>query len=138
MIKDGRVSKSHFKIYTIIFDKSKEDIAPMLYCEDLESSNGTYVNGVLIGNENTVKLSGKMPYLLNDGDIIDIKPYWKFKVCQKSPAANSNVITRRNDQHVRFQIQMDKNEHADFRSASLMNIRSLIVFLVAGIMELCI
>ena len=85
-IHDGRVSKKHFRIYSIIYeaknsyDSQLETFPPLLYCEDLESSNGTYVNGDLIG------IIGKerVPYLLCDGDVIEIRPNWKFTFQQSN------------------------------------------------------
>ena len=63
-------------------DTSNEEIFPMVYCEDQISMNGTYVNGVLIGNEKQAEKNGKTPYLLTDGDVIQIRPFWKFKFHQ--------------------------------------------------------
>lgn len=39
------------------------------------SLNGTYVNGQLIGMAPMISPG----YLLSDGDVIEIKPHWKFK-----------------------------------------------------------
>jgi FHA domain len=47
---------------------------PLIYCEDRQSSNGTYVNDTLIGTYT----SPRSPYLLNDGDVISIRPRWTF------------------------------------------------------------
>ena len=83
-IIDGRVSKCHFRIYSIIYEQSSESrseaLPPLVYCEDLESSNGTYVNDDLIG------IIGKerMAHLLCDGDVIEIRPNWKFTFHQSN------------------------------------------------------
>src|SRR5438045_9147317 len=50
------------------------EFPPLVYCEDQCSTNGTYVNGVLIGNISC----HRSPYLLSDGDVITIRPYWAF------------------------------------------------------------
>src|SRR4051812_35366321 len=78
---DDRVSKRHFRLYCIVYEYRKHsDFPPLIYCEDLESFNGTYVNGALIG-----KISQERKgYLLCDGDEIEIRPFWKFKFHQES------------------------------------------------------
>lgn len=69
------VSKQHFRIYSILFDDmEKSHQPPLIYCEDLESRNGTYVNNSLIGMLN--KPMGA--YLLSDGDTIRIPPFWSL------------------------------------------------------------
>jgi pSer/pThr/pTyr-binding forkhead associated (FHA) protein len=74
------VSKQHFRIYSIIYDEEDHpDDPPLVYCEDLESSNGTYVNGVLIG----ISAHRRPGYLLSHGDVIEIRPYWKFRFHQQ-------------------------------------------------------
>ena len=86
VIHDGRVSKSHFRIYSIIYEQKKNDgtqtepLPPLVYCEDLESSNGTYVNGHLIG----IMGKEKVAHLLCDGDVIEIRPNWKFTFRQSN------------------------------------------------------
>lgn len=45
------------------------------------SANGTYVNDTLIG----MHKCPKNPHLLSDGDIITIRPYWKFRFNQSLP-----------------------------------------------------
>ena len=52
------------------------------YVRDRKSSNGTYVNGRLVGRGQRMS-SG---YLLGDGDIIEIRPYWKFYFNQTTPS----------------------------------------------------
>jgi hypothetical protein len=53
---------------------------PLIYCEDLESYNGTYINDILIG-----KLSHERKgHLLCDGDMIEIRPFWKFRFHQEN------------------------------------------------------
>jgi hypothetical protein len=79
-IHDPRISKRHFRIYSIIYEQKNncetqsEMLPPLVYCEDMESSNGTYVNGDLIG----IMGKEKVAYLLCDGDVIEIRPNWKF------------------------------------------------------------
>jgi pSer/pThr/pTyr-binding forkhead associated (FHA) protein len=78
LVPDSRVSKQHFRIYSIIYEEGRIDLPPLVYCEDLESSNGTYVNDVLIG----IICRERRGFLLNDGDIIEIRPSWKFQFHQ--------------------------------------------------------
>lgn len=85
-IVDDRISKRHFRIYSIIYDANSLDFPPLIYCEDLESSNGTYVNGVLIGKITQERVG----YLLCDGDVVEIRPLWKFRFHQM----NYQVDTR--------------------------------------------
>ena len=86
MIHDVRVSKKHFRVYSIIYEQKKNDdtetpeLPPLVYCEDLESSNGTYVNGHLIG----IIGKEKVAHLLCDGDVIEIRPSWKFTFHQSN------------------------------------------------------
>ncbi|TGO31008.1 hypothetical protein BPAE_0002g01010 [Botrytis paeoniae] len=73
------VSKQHFRIYAIIYDTAKLDkYPPSIYYEDLESRNGTYVNNVLIG----IVGNERIGHLLVDGDLIEIRPDWKFRFHQ--------------------------------------------------------
>ncbi|KAL3427092.1 Calcium/calmodulin-dependent protein kinase [Phlyctema vagabunda] len=87
------VSKQHFRIYTVIYDTDSDDTAkpPLVFCEDLESTNGTYVNNELIGiyRKRTINTG----YLLTDGDVIEIKPFWKFTFSQ--PETRGDQFPRR-------------------------------------------
>lgn len=71
---DNYVSRNHCEIYIVVYDYKAHHV----YVRDQKSFNGTYVNGRLIGNAEQIS-SG---YLLNDGDIIEIRPYWKFTLRQ--------------------------------------------------------
>jgi len=82
-ISDQRVSKQHFRIYSIIYNYSSDEPAPfppLIYCEDLESTNGTYVNGALIGRITHERVG----HLLCDGDAIEILPSWRFRFHQSN------------------------------------------------------
>jgi hypothetical protein len=82
VIADTRVSKHQLRIYSIIYEKNDPlKVPPLVYCEDLESINGTYVNGALIGRITHEKIG----HLLCDGDLIEIKPLWKFRFHQTIP-----------------------------------------------------
>ncbi|KAG9245311.1 kinase-like domain-containing protein [Calycina marina] len=89
-ISDPRVSKQHFRIYSIIYEANSTDFPVLIYCEDLESSNGTYINGRLIGKISQERIG----VLLSDGDVIEIRPFWKFKFHQSkhqiNPTAKGN------------------------------------------------
>lgn len=45
-----------------------------VYVRDRKSFNGTYVNGELIGSDPELSPG----YLLQDGDMVEIRPHWKF------------------------------------------------------------
>jgi pSer/pThr/pTyr-binding forkhead associated (FHA) protein len=78
-LRDDTVSKQHFRIYSIIYEKDKlHDFPPLIYCEDLESTNGTYVNDLCIG----MICRERIGHLLSDGDIIEIKPKTRFRFHQ--------------------------------------------------------
>lgn len=75
IIADFCVSKKHFRIYSIIYEQSELDrIQPLIYCEDLESTNGTFVNDECVGKAGTERRG----HLLIHGDVIEIKPHWKY------------------------------------------------------------
>lgn len=79
VIPDERASKLHFRIYSIVYDEREHaSDPPLIYCEDLQSTNGTFINNVMIGNINTEKVG----FLLSDGDVIKIQPYWIFHFSQ--------------------------------------------------------
>ncbi|KAI9646988.1 hypothetical protein NHQ30_004989 [Ciborinia camelliae] len=58
--------------------KKLDEYPPSIYCEDLESRNGTYVNDTLIG----ILGNERIGHLLVDGDLIEIRPDWKFRFHQ--------------------------------------------------------
>ncbi|KAH7393443.1 kinase-like protein [Cadophora sp. MPI-SDFR-AT-0126] len=80
------VSKRHFRIYSIIFDKNERSIQPLIYCEDLESTNGTYVNDLCIGMIGQERIA----HLLCHGDVIEVRPHWQFQLYQPSQYPTSD------------------------------------------------
>lgn len=74
----------------------------MVYCEDLESLNGTYVNDNLIGRLNY----RRPPCLLSDGDVIAIKPDWKFRFHQPGTSPCPQEGGRNKDLEVDFSAAM--------------------------------
>ncbi|KAG4034084.1 hypothetical protein MFRU_003g00600 [Monilinia fructicola] len=87
-IESTIVSKKQFRIYTIIYDAERlDEYPPSVYCEDLESRNGTYVNNVLIGMLGNERIGR----LLVDGDLIEIRPDWKFRFHQPRPKMISHM-----------------------------------------------
>ncbi|KAH7159936.1 kinase-like domain-containing protein [Dactylonectria estremocensis] len=74
---DYSVSRNHCEIYVITY----EPTVNYVYVRDRKSSNGTYVNGELIGIGPDISPG----YLLQDGDVIEIRPYWTFVVIQERP-----------------------------------------------------
>ncbi|KAF4628498.1 hypothetical protein G7Y89_g9659 [Cudoniella acicularis] len=100
-IDDPRVSKQHFRIYSIIYEQGQaQEIPPLVYCEDLESSNGTYINGVLIGIIGRERIG----HLLSDGDVIEIRPFWRFLFHQPSYDTVSRSTTELNDLQERYTV----------------------------------
>ncbi|KAH7041047.1 kinase-like domain-containing protein [Microdochium trichocladiopsis] len=80
IIDNPYVSRNHFQIYSVIYDEDTQygyGELPMVYVQDCQSLEGTFVNERRIGS----KAQGHTPgYLLNHGDKIEIRPYWKFHV----------------------------------------------------------
>ncbi|KAH7001996.1 kinase-like domain-containing protein [Ilyonectria destructans] len=74
---DYSVSRNHCEVYVITY----EPTINYIYVRDRKSSNGTYVNGDLIGIGPRISPG----YLLQDGDSIEIRPYWTFVVVQERP-----------------------------------------------------
>lgn len=68
--KKSSVSRNHCEVYVIVYEPSVNHI----YVRDRKSANGTFVNNSLIGIGPHIS-SG---HLLQDGDTIEIRPYWKF------------------------------------------------------------
>ncbi|CZR59166.1 related to myosin light chain kinase 2 [Phialocephala subalpina] len=94
-IPDSRVSKRHFRIYSVIYDKEKcDEFQPLIYCEDLESTNGTYVNDRCIGMIGFERIG----HLLTHGDIIEIKPDWRFRFQHHSDTSMPQCMTQLQDQ----------------------------------------
>ncbi|KAI5459883.1 kinase-like domain-containing protein [Mariannaea sp. PMI_226] len=69
------VSRNHCEVYVVVY----EPTVNYIYVRDRKSSNGTFVNGVLIGQGPEIS-SG---YLLQDGDVIEIRPHWGFILSQE-------------------------------------------------------
>lgn len=95
------MSKRHFRIYSVIYDKEKcDEFHPLIYCEDLESTNGTYVNEKCIGMIGFERKG----HLLTHGDIIGIKPDWRFRFQQHSDAPMPQRLTQLQDLEVSVQL----------------------------------
>ena len=79
VLGDDTVSKQHFRIYSIIYERDNlHEFPPLIYCEDLESTNGTWVNDICIG----IICRERVGHLLSDGDVIEIKPNIRFQFHQ--------------------------------------------------------
>ncbi|KAK5989179.1 Meiosis-specific serine/threonine-protein kinase mek1-like protein [Cladobotryum mycophilum] len=72
--EENMVSRNHCEIYVVVYEHSVNHI----YVRDRKSFNGTYVNGNLVG----IGPEMSSGYLLEDGDTIEIRPYWRFIVRQ--------------------------------------------------------
>ncbi|KAF7544281.1 hypothetical protein G7Z17_g10078 [Cylindrodendrum hubeiense] len=82
---DYSVSRNHCEVYVITY----EPTINYVYVRDRKSSNGTYVNGELIGIGPEISPG----YLLQDGDIIEIRPYWTFAVIQERQPPRHDLDT---------------------------------------------
>ncbi|KAI5854636.1 kinase-like domain-containing protein, partial [Tricharina praecox] len=71
VIPERTCSYRHLYFYVSSFDDSREHPGPLVYCEDLNSTNGTYVNGRVIKRGQSV--------LLFHGDKIEIKEAATFE-----------------------------------------------------------
>ncbi|KAJ3496533.1 hypothetical protein NLG97_g2584 [Lecanicillium saksenae] len=83
--QDGEyyVSRKHCEIYVVVYEPGISHV----YVRDRKSCNGTYVNGLSIGNSHKMS-SG---YLLTDGDVIEIRPYWRFLFKQETLAPEESL-----------------------------------------------
>ncbi|KAI0434092.1 kinase-like domain-containing protein [Xylaria sp. FL1042] len=68
------VSRRHLTIYSIEYE---ENAKPLVYVRDYNSLCGTYVDSTCPRSTRVSPTSG---YLLSQGGIIRIKPYWEFHV----------------------------------------------------------
>ncbi|KAK7428924.1 hypothetical protein QQZ08_004538 [Neonectria magnoliae] len=71
---DYAVSRNHCEVYVVMYEPTINHI----YVRDRKSSNGTYVNGQLIGMGPRISPG----YLLQHGDVIEIRPYWTLTLVQ--------------------------------------------------------
>ncbi|KAG6005010.1 hypothetical protein E4U43_000637 [Claviceps pusilla] len=74
--RESLVSRNHCEIYTVVYEPGIN----FIYVRDRKSFNGTYVNSMLVGKGPDL-CSG---FLLEDGDTIQILPYWKFILHQEN------------------------------------------------------
>lgn len=86
-MNDDTISRRHLRIYAINFDDAKDEIAPLVYAQDL-SRNGTRLirpEDVLDpGLNSSTKLLGMtdQPVLLNNNDELHVSPtvFFRFQV----------------------------------------------------------
>ncbi|KAJ6784231.1 hypothetical protein PWT90_01809 [Aphanocladium album] len=72
--EENYVSRKHCEVYVVLYEVGISHV----YVRDRKSCNGTYVNGLSIGDSHKMS-SG---HLLTDGDVIEIRPYWRFQFKQ--------------------------------------------------------
>ncbi|OAR01632.1 hypothetical protein LLEC1_03287 [Akanthomyces lecanii] len=80
---ENYVSRKHCEVYVVLYELGISHV----YVRDRKSCNGTYVNGLCIGDSHKMA-SG---YLLADGDVIEIRPYWQFLFRQESLAPEESL-----------------------------------------------
>ncbi|KAF7550928.1 hypothetical protein G7046_g7860 [Stylonectria norvegica] len=77
---DYMVSRNHCEIYVVVYEPTVNHV----YVRDRKSFNGTYVNGHNIGEPDEEPNIIPSGYLLQHGDVIEIRPYWKFEFFQEA------------------------------------------------------
>ncbi|KAM3564178.1 hypothetical protein MY1884_000920 [Beauveria asiatica] len=80
---ENYVSRKHCEVYVVLYELGISHV----YVRDRKSCNGTFVNGLCIGDSHRIS-SG---YLLTDGDIIEIRPYWQFLFKQETLAPEESL-----------------------------------------------
>ncbi|KAM3463035.1 hypothetical protein NHJ6243_003650 [Beauveria neobassiana] len=73
---ENYVSRKHCEVYVVLYELGISHV----YVRDRKSCNGTFVNGLCIGDSHRMSPG----YLLTDGDIIEIRPYWQFMFKQET------------------------------------------------------
>ncbi|KGQ07621.1 Meiosis-specific serine/threonine-protein kinase me k1 [Beauveria bassiana D1-5] len=73
---ENYVSRKHCEVYVVLYELGISHV----YVRDRKSCNGTFVNGLCIGDSHRMSPG----YLLTDGDIIEIRPYWQFLFKQET------------------------------------------------------
>ncbi|KAI8634620.1 kinase-like protein [Xylariaceae sp. FL1651] len=71
------VSRDHFMIYSIVYEGDGDAVQPLVYVRDCGSLWGTYVDD---HSTRPRKLPSPLGYLLSQGEVIRLKPYWEFHV----------------------------------------------------------
>lgn len=113
----------------MIYDEDHlAEYPPLIYCEDRQSSNGTYVNDTLIGTYN----SPRSPYLLNDGDVVSIRPYWTFHFQQKTEANGSRLDDLQTQETEVFSLCVFLLQYLNSVSSSKIDILSVIDYWAAA------
>ncbi|CAM1502973.1 Fc.00g077490.m01.CDS01 [Cosmosporella sp. VM-42] len=72
---DYMVSRNHCEFYVVVYEPTINHV----YVRDRKSYNGTHVNGVLVGRGPRLSPG----YLLQHGDVVEIRPHWKFTFVQE-------------------------------------------------------
>ncbi|KAM0743789.1 hypothetical protein ACQRIT_002048 [Beauveria bassiana] len=80
---ENYVSRKHCEVYVVLYELGISHV----YVRDRKSCNGTFVNGLCIGDSHRMSPG----YLLTDGDIIEIRPYWQFLFKQETLAPEESL-----------------------------------------------
>ncbi|KAM3518932.1 hypothetical protein NHJ13051_007853 [Beauveria bassiana] len=80
---ENYVSRKHCEVYVVLYELGISHV----YVRDRKSYNGTFVNGLCIGDSHRMSPG----YLLTDGDIIEIRPYWQFLFKQETLAPEESL-----------------------------------------------
>lgn len=91
------VSRNHCEVYVVVY----EPFVNYVYIRDRKSFNGTFVNNELIGKGPNISTG----HLLEDGDVIELRPYWKFLFRQtRSPPSHPLTSLQVEEAKVRLSI----------------------------------
>ena len=82
---DKWVSRNHCEIYVVEYESGIHH----MYARDRGASNETLVNDILI-DATPGMASG---YLLQDGDVVQILPYWQFTLKQPDSPPTQNLTS---------------------------------------------
>ncbi|RDA89800.1 hypothetical protein CP533_3329 [Ophiocordyceps camponoti-saundersi (nom. inval.)] len=89
------VSRRHCEVYVVVYDEFNSSV----YIRDRNTRNGTFVNSVRIGTGSGISPS----HLLQDGDIIDIHPYWSMTFHDRKNFKSSSMTETQHTECKLFQ-----------------------------------
>ncbi|KJZ72846.1 hypothetical protein HIM_07790 [Hirsutella minnesotensis 3608] len=103
------VSREHCEVYVVVYDEATSHV----YVRDRNSSNGTFVNNVRMESRSNIAPG----FLLQHGDMIEIRPYWTFTFCDKRPPKRHPLTTVQEMESQLFQEKYEISERCLGRGA---------------------
>ncbi|KAI3336426.1 kinase-like protein [Xylariaceae sp. AK1471] len=81
-IRHPYISRHHFLLYSVQYGEDDDDVEvePLVYVRDCNSLGGTHVADRSTRPEKLKKLSPSVGYLLSQGQVIRLNPYWEFHI----------------------------------------------------------